>query len=59
MIMSFADKLTAAAFAGLQVRRFEAERLRMAQRKLAELHRAGGSEDLAVTARQPPGEAHG
>ncbi|MHB8201791.1 MAG: hypothetical protein ACYDD9_13390 [Acidithiobacillus sp.] len=57
MIMSFADKQTAAVFAGLQVRRFGAELLRMAQRKLAQLHRAGRIEDLAVPARQPPGEA--
>jgi len=33
------------------VRRFGAELLRMAQRKLAQLHRAGRIEDLAV----PPG----
>ncbi|BBF65345.1 type II toxin-antitoxin system RelE/ParE family toxin [Acidithiobacillus sp. 'AMD consortium'] len=51
MIMSFADKQTAAVFAGLKVRRFGAELLRMAQRKLAQLHRAGRIEDLAV----PPG----
>ena len=51
MIMSFADKQTAAVFAGLQVRRFGTELLRMAQRKLAQLHRAGRIEDLAV----PPG----
>ncbi|MHB8235943.1 MAG: type II toxin-antitoxin system RelE/ParE family toxin [Acidithiobacillus ferrivorans] len=49
--MSFADKQTAAVFAGLKVRRFGAELLRMAQRKLAQLHRAGRIEDLAV----PPG----
>ena len=51
MIMSFADKQTAAVFAGLKVRRFGAEPLRMAQRKLAQLHRASRIEDLAV----PPG----
>ena len=51
MIMSFADKQTAAVFAGLKVRRFGAELLRMAQRKLPQLHRAGRIEDLAV----PPG----
>ena len=51
MIMSFADKQTAAVFAGLKVRRFGAEPLRMAQRKLAQLHRAGRIEDLTV----PPG----
>ena len=50
-IMSFADKQTAAVFGGLKVRRFGAELLRMAQRKLAQLHRAGRIEDLAV----PPG----
>jgi proteic killer suppression protein len=48
MIMSFADKQTAAVFVGLKVRRFGAELLRMAQRKLAQLHRAGRIEDLAV-----------
>ncbi|WP_437557109.1 type II toxin-antitoxin system RelE/ParE family toxin [Acidithiobacillus sulfuriphilus] len=51
MIMSFAGKQTAAVFAGLQVRRFGAELLRVALRKLAQLHRAGRIEDLAV----PPG----
>ncbi len=51
MIMSFADKQTAAVFAGLQVRCFGAELLRVALRKLAQLHRAGRIEDLAV----PPG----
>ncbi len=51
MIMSFADKQTAAVFAGLKVRRFGAELLRMAQRKLAQLHRADRIEDLTV----PPG----
>ena len=51
MIMSFADKQTAAVFAGLHVRQFGADILRMAQRKLAQLHRAALIEDLAV----PPG----
>jgi hypothetical protein len=40
MIMSFADKRTAAVFAGLHVRQLGADILRMAQRKLAQLHRA-------------------
>jgi len=51
MIMSFADKRTAAVFAGLHVRLLGADILRMAQRKLAQLHRAARIEDLAV----PPG----
>ncbi|WP_241781534.1 type II toxin-antitoxin system RelE/ParE family toxin [Acidithiobacillus thiooxidans] len=49
--MSFADKQTAAVFAGLKVHRLGSELLRMAQRKLAILNRAGRVEDLAV----PPG----
>ena len=51
MIMRFTDKQSAAVFAGLQVHRLGAELLRMAQRKLAQLHRADRIEDLAV----PPG----
>jgi proteic killer suppression protein len=51
MIKSFADKRTAAVFASLRVRVFGPELLRMAQRKLAHLHRVTSVEELRV----PPG----
>jgi proteic killer suppression protein len=53
MIMRFADKQTVAVFADLQICRFGAEVLRVAQRKLAQLHRAERIKDLAV----PPGNS--
>ncbi len=51
MIQSFADKRTAATFLGLRVRSLSIDLLRVARRKLAQLHQAGRVEDLAV----PPG----
>ena len=51
MIKTFANKETAAAFAGAQVRRFGADWLPAARRKLAQLHVARGPDDL----RAPPG----
>ena len=51
MIQSFADKRTAATFLGLRVRSLSTDLLRVARRKLAQLHQAGCIEDLAV----PPG----
>ena len=51
MIQSFADKRTAAVFLGLRVRSLSTDLQRVSRRKLMQLHRAGGIEDLAV----PPG----
>ncbi|WP_176712550.1 hypothetical protein [Acidithiobacillus ferrivorans] len=64
MIMRFADKQTVAVFADLQICRFGAEVLRVAQRKLAQLHRAERIKDLAVPPRQTQtdpqaGDRHG
>jgi proteic killer suppression protein len=51
VIQTFANKETAAAFAGYRVRRFGADWLPVARRKLAQLHLARGIEDM----RAPPG----
>ncbi|MEA3641222.1 MAG: hypothetical protein VBE63_14955 [Lamprobacter sp.] len=51
MIRSFADKETAALFAGKRVKRWGPDLTRQAQRKLAILNRAGSLDDLRV----PPG----
>lgn len=51
MIASFADKRTAAVFAGLVPKRFPAELVAVARRKLALLDQARRLEDL----RAPPG----
>ncbi|QVL49834.1 MAG: type II toxin-antitoxin system RelE/ParE family toxin [Thiocapsa sp.] len=51
MIKSFADKETAALFAGKRVKRWGPDLMRQAQRKLAMLNRAGSLDDL----RMPPG----
>ncbi|XTI71628.1 type II toxin-antitoxin system RelE/ParE family toxin [Acidithiobacillus sp. AC3] len=51
MIRSFADKKTAAVFANFRVRMFGPDLLRIAQRKLAQLHRVTSVEEL----RTPPG----
>jgi proteic killer suppression protein len=51
MIKSFADKETAALFAGKRVKRWGHDVMRQAQRKLAMLNRAGSLDDLRV----PPG----
>lgn len=48
--MRLADKQTAAVFADLQVHCFGAELLRVAQRKLAQLHR-GPDQRFGCTAR--------
>jgi toxin HigB-1 len=51
MIKTFADKATAALFAGKRVRVWGSDLTRQAQRKLAMLNRAAALEDLKV----PPG----
>jgi proteic killer suppression protein len=51
MIKAFANKETAALFAGLNVRRFGAEWVSVARRKLDQLH---GASDLDFL-RTPPG----
>jgi toxin HigB-1 len=51
MIQSFADKTTAAIFAGLEVRRIPREIQQRAAEKLALLHAAHKIDDLRV----PPG----
>lgn len=51
MIQSFADKATAAVFAGLEVRRLPREVQAVARRKLKLLDAAGSLESLRV----PPG----
>ena len=51
MIKSFADKETAAVFAGKRVRSWGPDLTRQAQRKLAMLNRAGSLDELRV----PPG----
>lgn len=51
MIKTFADKATAALFAGKRVRVWGPDLTRQAQRKLAMLNRAAALEDLKV----PPG----
>ena len=51
MIKSFADKSTAALFAGKRVKEWGPDLTRQAQRKLAMLNRAASLDDLKV----PPG----
>lgn len=51
MIKTFANKETAAVFAHQSVRRFGADWLPVARRKLAQLHQAQSLDDLRV----PPG----
>lgn len=51
MIRTFATRETAAVFAGARVRRFGADWLPVARRKLAQLHRVAGVEELRI----PPG----
>jgi len=51
MIKTFADKQTAALFAGLNVRRFDGQWVRIARTKLALLHAAASIDFLRV----PPG----
>lgn len=51
MIKTFANKETAAVFARQRVRRFGADWLPIAQRKLAQLHQAQTLNDLRI----PPG----
>jgi len=51
MIKTFANKETAAVFARQRVRRFGADGLSIAQRKLAQLHQAQTLNDLRI----PPG----
>jgi proteic killer suppression protein len=50
MIKTFADRETAAAFAGERVRRFGADWLPAARRKLAQLHRVERVEELRIPA---------
>lgn len=51
MIKTFANKETAAVFANRKVRRFDIHLLRIAQRKLAQLHRVQQVDELQI----PPG----
>ncbi|MCL2876246.1 MAG: type II toxin-antitoxin system RelE/ParE family toxin [Betaproteobacteria bacterium] len=51
MIKTFANKQTAALFAGLSVRQFDGQWVRVARTKLAMLHAAASIEFLRV----PPG----
>jgi len=51
MIKTFADKATAALFAGKRVKAWGPDLIRQAQRKLAVLNRAASLDDLKV----PPG----
>lgn len=51
MIKTFANKETAAVFARARVRRLGANRLQIAQRKLAQLNRVAAVEELRI----PPG----
>ena len=51
MIKTFADKATAALFAGKRVKAWGPDLIRQAQRKLAMLNRASSLDDLKV----PPG----
>ena len=51
MIKTFADKATAALFAGKRIKAWGPDLIRQAQRKLAMLNRAASLEDLKV----PPG----